>query len=258
MTWCKLYLKDSSSMAEVDNESVQLIVTVPPEIAPLGAAQNATTFPQFRNIDLLQSLSSFAYSQFASMFQECFRVLKPDGVFFFNIGQPGQDWQYIYPNATPPNCLLPFMSACQILVSANFKLQTTFIMLRPTYGLKLRYVKTMKVLQRYEYWFMFSKTSSWKNTMPANHEMSTVFAAATNPHSSEVVPNAWNEEAIAELIKLFTEENDLVLDPMCGTGTLGKVAVSMNRNCILYDKDVKMKETIKNKVGSNLIESLNP
>ncbi|QRN94037.1 hypothetical protein JRI60_33465 [Archangium violaceum] len=41
--------------------------------------------------------------------------------------------------------------------------------------------------------------------------------------------------AIAEYIKHYTQEGDLVLDPMCGSGTTGCAAVVSGRNALLFD-----------------------
>ena len=254
--WCKLYVKDSSDMSEVEDESVQLIITVPSEVVALGEhdAPVDSAFPQYNNVRLLQSLSLFAFTSLSGIFRECYRVLKSDGIFMFNIGQPGHDWLKQFPNATPTNCLLPFLAACRILADANFKLQIVFIMVK-TSGLqqKLQYIKCMNMLQRHEYWFMFSKSDCWKHNLTADHTISTVFSADL-PKPADDVPTAWDEKAIEELIQIFSKEGDLLLDPMAGTGTLGKVAVALNRNCILYDNNEKLREIIKSKVGAVLIE----
>lgn len=39
------------------------------------------------------------------------------------------------------------------------------------------------------------------------------------------------------LIKLVTNENDIILDPFSGTGTTGEAAILLNRHCILIEKE---------------------
>ena len=252
--WCKLYVKDSSDMGEVADESVQLIITVPSDVVLVKPVEKFSPTSQ-NNIRLLQSLGAFAYANISGVFKECYRVLKPDGLFFFNIGQSGRDWSDYIANATPPNCLLPFLAACRILLDTSFKLQIVFIMIKTKVGNKLNYIKCMNVLQRHEYWFMFSKSDYWKQYLSEDHTVVTTFSAESSRPANKV-PAAWDEQAIEQMIKMFSKEEDLLLDPMAGTGTLGKVAIPLNRNCILYDKDEKMREIIKSKVGTVIIEEI--
>lgn len=44
---------------------------------------------------------------------------------------------------------------------------------------------------------------------------------------------------IEPLIERHSNEGDLILDPMCGSGTTGVIAKSMNRNFIMIDNDEK-------------------
>lgn len=57
-----------------------------------------------------------------------------------------------------------------------------------------------------------------------------------------------------KLIRMATLENDLVFDPMCGSGTTGAVAVIRNRRAILCDQsqeyvDMSKSRLLKNYVG---------
>jgi len=53
------------------------------------------------------------------------------------------------------------------------------------------------------------------------------------------------------LIKIYTFENDTVLDPFGGSGTTMKVTRDKKRNSIIYEVNQKYIEIIKNKVGWN-------
>jgi site-specific DNA-methyltransferase (adenine-specific) len=53
------------------------------------------------------------------------------------------------------------------------------------------------------------------------------------------------EKVYDKLLLMVTQENDLVYDPMCGSGTTGASAKKINRKCILSDMSeeyVKMAE----------------
>jgi len=56
------------------------------------------------------------------------------------------------------------------------------------------------------------------------------------------------EAEAAELIERFTATNDRILDPMCGSGTVGVAADRLNRRCVLIDQDPDAVETAREKV----------
>ena len=49
-------------------------------------------------------------------------------------------------------------------------------------------------------------------------------------------------------IRLFTEENDLVIDPFSGSGSTGIAAIKLNRNSILVDNDEEYCNTAYNRI----------
>jgi len=56
------------------------------------------------------------------------------------------------------------------------------------------------------------------------------------------------ESEAADLIESFTEINDRICDPMCGSGTIGVAADRLDRRCLLIDADRDAIETTRNKV----------
>jgi site-specific DNA-methyltransferase (adenine-specific) len=54
------------------------------------------------------------------------------------------------------------------------------------------------------------------------------------------------------LIKTYTNEGDLVLDNVCGSGTTGVAAKKLNRNFILIEKDEEIYKVAKNRIEKNL------
>jgi len=56
------------------------------------------------------------------------------------------------------------------------------------------------------------------------------------------------ESEAAELIESFTEVNDRICDPMCGSGTIGVAADRLNRRCLLIDEDSEAIDTVREKV----------
>jgi len=56
------------------------------------------------------------------------------------------------------------------------------------------------------------------------------------------------ESEAAELIESFTEVNDRICDPMCGSGTIGVAANRLSRRCLLIDEDDDAIDTVREKV----------
>jgi len=57
-------------------------------------------------------------------------------------------------------------------------------------------------------------------------------------------------KVIEPLILMTTQENDLVLDPMCGAGTTGVVCQRLNRRGILCDESAQWIEVTKHRLAS--------
>jgi site-specific DNA-methyltransferase (adenine-specific) len=55
-------------------------------------------------------------------------------------------------------------------------------------------------------------------------------------------------KVIEPLILMTTQENDLVLDPMCGSGTTGVVCEQLNRRAILCDMSSQWIEVTKKRL----------
>ena len=68
------------------------------------------------------------------------------------------------------------------------------------------------------------------------------------PESKSWHPAPWPNEIPRRLIELLTFENDIVLDPFAGSGTVGEVASSLNRRFVLFDINEKYIKAIQNDV----------
>jgi site-specific DNA-methyltransferase (adenine-specific) len=64
-------------------------------------------------------------------------------------------------------------------------------------------------------------------------------------------PAPFPEMLPERLIKLYTVQGDVVLDPFGGSGTTMKVARDLKRNSVIYEVNAKYMELIKNNVGWN-------
>jgi DNA modification methylase len=58
-----------------------------------------------------------------------------------------------------------------------------------------------------------------------------------SPSRSKHHPATYPEELVKKIIRYYSFEGDMVLDPFAGSGTTGKVALDMNRRMMMIEKD---------------------
>lgn len=66
-----------------------------------------------------------------------------------------------------------------------------------------------------------------------------------NPKSDRNHPAVFPEELCEKVLKYYSFEKDVVLDPFAGSGTLGRVAVKMNRTPVLCEKNIEYIKVIE-------------
>jgi adenine-specific DNA-methyltransferase len=60
-------------------------------------------------------------------------------------------------------------------------------------------------------------------------------------------PTQKPQKLLERLLLIFTNEDSIVLDPVCGSGTTGFVADKLNRKCIMIDQNPEVVEIIQNR-----------
>lgn len=65
-------------------------------------------------------------------------------------------------------------------------------------------------------------------------------------------PAVFPEELCEKVLKYYSYKGDVVLDPFAGSGTFGKVAISMNRIPILCEANSKYCNIIRRKIDGNI------
>ncbi|MEI7490063.1 MAG: site-specific DNA-methyltransferase [Bacteroidota bacterium] len=73
-----------------------------------------------------------------------------------------------------------------------------------------------------------------------------------HPSSNKHHPATFPEELVRRIIRYYSFQDDLILDPFAGSGTCGRVAVEMGRRFLLVDNQPKYFELMR-KTFSNLI-----
>ena len=60
-------------------------------------------------------------------------------------------------------------------------------------------------------------------------------------------PTAKPVKLLERLIQISTDKDDVVLDPMCGSGTTGSACVNLERNCLLNDMNNDVVDIVKSR-----------
>lgn len=255
----KIYLKSSSSMSEIKDETINLIITSPPywELKDYGKEDQI-------------GLGSLSYQKYIDdlnkVWSECVRVLAPDGKICINI--------------------MPFLLTGK---SARFKRRETRLVLpdisnfmestNVMYQFAL-YIWDKRKIARFSSFGSYPYPTNIFSTYP--YEWITVFAKKGKrekveksiKEKSKLTPKEWQEWAInsiwemqpakakseghpapfpeelpRRLIKLHSFSGDTVLDPFIGTGTTAKVALELKRKAVGYELNEDYAPLINNKLN---------
>lgn len=229
-------------MDEVEDNSVQLIITSPPYWNAIDYKISVNTKnDNYRTRKITQSYEDYL-KWLQEVFMECHRVLAPGRFCCVVIGTLLNEKKH-YP--------LPF----DFLISMQAKgwlFHQDIIWHKCAGGVKRAgsYIKNPRVGNFYpnimtEYILIFRKAGNKFTSKERGILTDDLFnkEIANNVwHISPVPPNTGNihpcpypTEIARRLTLLYSVENDIVLDPFLGSGTTTKVAYDLNRNSIGYD-----------------------
>jgi len=241
-----IYNKDSRKMLEVDDESIQLVITSP-EYFGASMWKHNISYEKYL-ADLNQ------------VWKECFRILKPDGKLIINVADISTSTEFfgrrkIYP--THSNII----KNCEEI---GFDYYDFAIWYKPNrefhkvYG-SYPYPTNFQFNILTEYILIFRKWVSKKyfNKRKIPPKDIKKESRIDKKEWFDLVGNVWEinlvvkinsrgenrfghiapfpEEIPRRLIKLYSFKNDVVLDPFTGSGTVAVVAKAMNRYYIGYE-----------------------
>lgn len=259
--WAKIIIGDSRKMIEVEDNSIDLVVTSPPywHIKDYGVPGQ---------IGYGQSLHEYLKDLYR-VWKECYRILRPGRRLCINIGdQFARSIVYGRYKVIPLHA--EFIAQCEnigfdYMGSIIWQKKTT---MNTTGGANVMgsypYPPNGIVEIDYEFILIFKKPGkSSKMTTNIKEESKLTkeewkeyfyghwyFGGARQIDHQAMFP----DELPKRLIKMYTFVGDTVLDPFLGSGTTAKVALSLNRNAIGYEINDRFLEIIKKKLG--LKESL--
>lgn len=248
-----VYFKDSRHMEELDDNSVDLIVTSPPYFAGKEYEEGVTFEEHIENIQ--------------AVMKECARVLKDGCVLAVNCPDI---WYYKDEPTSKSRIKLIGHLIDQALEDEGMYLDSKIIWkkhnpwrVRPNITFHEKTVHTnFRILDNYEEIYIFKKVG--KRELPSmptqlhscltKEEWTewitgiwTIFPK--NGQNLEGHPAVYPEELCSRLIRMFSFEGEVVVDPFTGSGTTVKVARDLGRVGLGYERELKYKPIIMQKLG---------
>lgn len=236
----KIYCKSSEDMSEVETGSVALIVTSPPyniDVKYGNLHKNGKSIAS-KGIKYSDNLPEEEYRKLLGrVFNECKRILSQNGSIFVNIKN-----RYIDDNVIPPFWILDYFRDMFLknIIIWNFDWGGS---------------TNKRFSPRYEYVFWFTKNKDDyifnlnDIKIPAlNYRPDRFKTQEKNPSDVWYLqmvsgnypertshPAQYPEELVERIVKVASNEGDVVLDPFIGSGTTAKVARDLKRKYIGYE-----------------------
>ena len=272
----KIFFKSSQNMSEIPDNTIDLVVTSPPyynikDYSKDGYQNNYHSENKKEDLGNIDNYEIYI-NELLKVWKECERVLKPNGKLAINtplMPMKKADYsshynRHIYDiNADIQHSILTNIKNIYLLdlyiwnrtnptkklmfgsypYPRNFYAQNTieFITVyvkdgEPIFNVSKDSREKSKLTE--QEWVEFTQ-QVWNIPVPNKNDI------AYGKHSA-IMP----EEIAKRCIRLFTFEDDVVLDPFAGSGTTLKVAKELNRKYIGYELYESYKNIINIKIGS--------
>ncbi len=277
----KIVLANSQKMTEVDNSSIQLMVTSPPYPMikmwdPQFSIMNskvAVLWNKLKNTgeeEIVKRIYDEMHNALSQTWQETFRVLIEGGIACINIGDATRTLNStfrLFPNhsriieqcekigfTTLPYILWkkptkkPRYKGKAVFLGSGFLPPNAYVTLDCEFILLFRKGKPRKFPpndpRRYESAFTKEQRNKWFTQIWK--------IAGTRQKESRLDRRtaAYPDEIADRLIKMFSIKGDTVLDPFLGSGTTVKLAIQNERNSIGYEADKTLLPLIKEKIAT--------
>jgi DNA modification methylase len=255
----KVIIGDSRNMIEIENNSIDLIITSPPY-------WHIKNYKIEGQIGYGQTLHEYLKSLYI-VWQESFRVLKPGNRLCINVGDQFLR-SIIYGRYKVAPLHSEIISQCEqigfdYMGAIIWQKKTT---MNTTGGANIMgsypYPPNGLIEIDYEFILIFKKpgknnydkTKKEKSKL-TKEEWKEYFSGHWNFNGEKQIEHEamFPEELPKRLIKMFSFVDDIVLDPFLGSGTTIKAALNLNRNAIGYEINEKFIPIIKEKIGFNTL-----
>lgn len=269
-----VYYKSSTCMREIPDNTVDVIVTSPPyfnikEYFKDGKQKNIISRVKSEDVGNINSFSEYIDS-LVPVWNECFRVLKPNGKLCVNVPlmpMIKKDFTTHYNRH-----IFDIQSSIQesILKNTKFYLMDIYIWNRKNSTKKLMfgsypYPSNFYAQNTTEFITVYVKDGKPEKISKAIKEKSKLTEKEWVEYTSQIwnipIPNKSDlafgihsaimpEELARRCIKMFSFYGGVVLDPFAGSGTTLKVAKELNRQFIGYELYDSYKNIINKKLAS--------
>jgi DNA modification methylase/transposase len=265
-----IFLEDSRDMGELDDESVDLVVTSPPyPLIKIWDDSFSGLNPKIKeHIENEEAGTAFEkiHSELDKVWEEVDRVLSSKGIVCVNIGDAartlGDDFQ-IYPNHMRVTEKFREMGY-QLLPSILWRKQTnrpnrfvgsgmippnSYVALEHEHILVLRKGGTRsfepKSKNQYRSAYFWEERNRWFSDLwtDIKGEMQKMDNGARERSA------AYPLEIPYRLINMYSTQGDLVLDPFLGTGTTTIAAMCSSRNSVAYELEDELMGVIRERAG---------
>ncbi|GIX42787.1 MAG: methyltransferase [Leptospiraceae bacterium] len=251
----KVIFGDSRNMSEVEDCSIDLIITSPPY-------WNIKNYGVDGQIGFGQNLHDYLKNLYL-VWKECYRILKEGRRLCINIGDQFAR-SIIYGKYKVIPLHAEIILQCEdigfdYMGSIIWQKKTT---MNTTGGANIMgsypYPPNGMIEIDYEYILLFKKSGKMKKISKEIKEKSKL----SKEEWKEYYTGHWNfsgerqlnheamfpEELPKRLIKMFSFVGDIILDPFLGSGTTLKMAIELGRNGIGYEINYKYKTIIEEKL----------
>ncbi len=233
-----------------------------------GVVNMIFTSPPYYNARMYTNYKSYEdyLFQMKEILIECHRILEDGRFIIINVSpvitkRPGREFESIrYPI---------HFDFHRILLEAGFYFVDEIIWIKPESTVPNRiggYQQTRKPLSykpnciteslmvyRKNADFLLDKNiAKYPDFVKDNDDIDTSNCWYINPKSDKNHPAVFPEELCQKVLKYYSFEKDVVLDPFAGSGTLGRVAMKMNRIPILCEQNKEYIKIIERGIYGNI------
>ena len=255
----KIFNHSSEIMSELPDKSVSLMVTSPPyniNISYGNKWENGRVV-EAKGKKYADNLEESTYRQMLeNVISETKRVLKDDGQIWFNIKN-----RYDKGNIIPPFWIMEYFKDMYLknIIIWNFDWGGS---------------TNKRFCSRYEYVFFFTKHKDnytfnlddvkipalnyrpdrYKSQLKNPTDVWKISLVSGNSPERTEHPAQYPEELIERIIKVGTNEGDLVLDPFMGSGTTAVAAKKLNRKYVGYEIEPEFIKIVESRLKDGKTE----
>ena len=254
-TW-RFYQKSSDNMSELNDGEIQTIYTSPPYWNKRLYSENGGIGNEKTSEEFVNNLSNH--------FKDCWRVLNDNGSFFLNMGDTFYNGNL---QNIPHRVIIKLQEKGWILRNTiiwsktNPKPSSSKSNLTPSYEFIFHLTKTTD----YDYYRTLTPLNEkTKPSLPPRHRSTNGrYSDSISPYLPNIkgknMGDYWNDDIVRtsvanqkleidgehpapfpeQIVTLpilqTSKEGETVLDPFCGSGTVGRVCENLKRNFVGYD-----------------------